>query len=1277
MRKTALTVTLACVAVLAARAWATETEHIGMSVVPAPGKVVVDGKTGDWDLAGGVFACGDAENLRDQLACWFHGMYDKDNLYLLARWVDQTPLNNPGTSKGDYGFAGDCLQVRIITAPGQPDKERTTHITAWQDRDGIDVVDVAYGKQFDQGGMKDAQEKGAVQEFAKNADGKGYVQEMSIPWALLTKGGYVPQPGDELIITVEPNFGTESRMRITLKDIFRPGVVPDRVFTFMSSQCWGTGKLEPKGGLAPRPVRLSDNREFKVHMEGGVPVVDWTGLIRTEELKGFKTVEFTMPEDGLISLHILNGEGQVVRQLLNCAFMTKGKHQVMWDGLTTPNWREPGQPVPPGAYTWRAIWHKGIGLRLKGWACNGGSAPWDGPSGKTNWGGDHGAPVACASDGQKVYLGWSGAEAGKAMVACDADGNVQWRCSRGGMSGAELMAVDAGTVYSQNWDGVLFRVDTERGSFTDWAGSGSTDLGVQAVLGEPPAKDERANCLFARGGKVYVGFRGRNLVVVLDGVSGKAVRRLSVPDPADIEVGGDGKLYVVSQGTSVLAVDTQSGEAKPFIGGLQNASGIAVDNEGKVYVGVRDPDNQVKVYDPAGRLISTIGRKGGRALVGKWEPDGMRFVQGMCVDGKGRLWVMEADMTPKRVSVWDTKTGALYKEFFGPTTYGALGGAISPLDPNVMVGQGCEWVLDPQTGRSRCTCVITRDGMEVSRFGVGNGNRLYLAVAGNWAFNVGPVKIYERVGEADCRLRTVLYHLDEKGQEVGVTGHGVSPNKGRTMVWADENGDGQRQPEEVSGADGIMRLSGWYMGMAPDLTFYSDDRQFTVTGFTKCGAPKYDMTKPVKMPASGLGSADGRLVLQCGDYGVPMSWFNCYDIASGKKMWSYPDNFVGVHGSHLACPPQVGMIRGSYGPCGTAKLPDPVGSVWVIPTNVGEWHMLTGDGFYLARLFQGDPMKVSFPEPAMPGAMLDNVPPGLGGEDFGGSICFAADGNLYLQAGKTGFWNVKVVGLESVKAMKGGKLSISAEDVRTAEKFRGQYLQEAAGTKKLAVKRMTPTFTGNLDADFKGADVISFKKQDSAAVRSAAAWDDKNLYLAWEVRDDTPWVNGANAPEFLYASGDTVDFQLGADQKAPADRAEAVLGDLRLSVGPFQGKPTAVVFRCKSADKKPKIFYSGVVRDGYTMESVVVLDAARVEVKVDAPGKRYVVEAAAPLDALGLKPIEGLRLRGDFGVTHGGPDGRDTVLRTYWNNQATGIVNDEVFELKMEPRNWGELTLEK
>ena len=42
---------------------ATETENLGVQIVPTPGKVTVDGKADDWDLSGGVFACSDVENL--------------------------------------------------------------------------------------------------------------------------------------------------------------------------------------------------------------------------------------------------------------------------------------------------------------------------------------------------------------------------------------------------------------------------------------------------------------------------------------------------------------------------------------------------------------------------------------------------------------------------------------------------------------------------------------------------------------------------------------------------------------------------------------------------------------------------------------------------------------------------------------------------------------------------------------------------------------------------------------------------------------------------------------------------------------------------------------------------------------------------------------------------------------------------------------------------------------------------------------------------------------
>ena len=120
--------TLALVALLDATgsAAATETENHGIAILPAPGKVVVDGKVDDWDLSGGVFACNDVENQRDTFAAWIHAMYDRDALYLLARWRDETPMNNPRERMAGMGFNGDCLQFRIITHPGTPEEHAPT-----------------------------------------------------------------------------------------------------------------------------------------------------------------------------------------------------------------------------------------------------------------------------------------------------------------------------------------------------------------------------------------------------------------------------------------------------------------------------------------------------------------------------------------------------------------------------------------------------------------------------------------------------------------------------------------------------------------------------------------------------------------------------------------------------------------------------------------------------------------------------------------------------------------------------------------------------------------------------------------------------------------------------------------------------------------------------------------------------------------------------------------------------------------------------------------------
>jgi hypothetical protein len=138
-----------------------------------------------------------------------------------------------------------------------------------------------------------------------------------------------------------------------------------------------------------------------------------------------------------------------------------------------------------------------------------------------------------------------------------------------------------------------------------------------------------------------------------------------------------------------------------------------------------------------------------------------------------------------------------------------------------------------------------------------------------------------------------------------------------------------------------------------------------------------------------------------------------------------------------------------------------------------------------------------------------------------------------------------------------------------------------------------------------------------------------------------------------------------------------VLGDLRLSIGNPLGKgPVAVIYRPISEKKQPRTFFSGTVKEGYTVDCMEIIKDAEIKVSVDQVGRAYVVEAKIPLATLGLKPSPGLRLSGDFGATYGNPTGDDTVVRSCWSNQFTDFVADEVWELAVEPKHWGILNFE-
>jgi outer membrane protein assembly factor BamB len=1377
---------------------ATETENQVLRILPAPGKVVVDGKFDDWDLSGGIFACGDVERLREHYGVWLHAMYNTENVYLLARWLDPTPLDNPQSSKGGQGWDGDCLQVRFITGYKTP-HEVVTWLTCWRDRDGIGVIQRESPDTINCNRpcvrlpkLGNALEHGAQQAFTVNADGKGYVQELAIPWKQLVADGKAPAPGSELRITVEPNFTTDAAGRLTIKDLFRAGAIADRVFSFRAYDVWGEGILEKTGHVKPAALRLADERELPVTVVGGVPVVDWRSLITVRQWPGFKTLRFDMPFDGHVSLNLRNKEGVVVRQLLTDHPFTRGSHEVKWDGLPTPYFRTPGEPLPAGDYTWEAIAHPGLKLTLRGWAATAG-IPWEAGPG-TSWGGDHGAPSACTADAEKVYLGWAEAESGKGVVAVDLAGKVVWTIGRGTGGAVDGLAVTGGTLFGIGRGGTpihghdVFRLRTSDGVFENWQGHDSASLAVPDLwkgrpeaatlplhadgievfhdtlyltFGSPSFSAEDVRSWKDFGAKLFEGGlvgdrllgrldeqqrkrlvdfvtgrideeramqgvryqrfdfallaglndlltsadlvpnpptlsaaeralatrrfldkyfgpalvrRRSDLVAVCDARSGKLRKLIGVSMPQAIHAVSDRLLYVLSAGTTVLALNPQTGKTWPVVTNLDNAVGLAVDAAGRIYVGTGEPDHQVKVFTAEGQPAGTIGRKGGRPLLGPWRADGLYAISGLTIDRKNRLWATEADHYPKRVSVWDVATGRPLKELFGSTHYGASGGAVNPRDPNVLVGVDCEWRFDPKTQTHRCTGVFDRGLHGYAVFCTPANGRLYLAVNFEVEHNRHGIRIFERLGEGNYRLRSEV-RPDYKAKT--------------TTFWSDVNGDGKRDADETVTLPMVLVTHGsncWSMNLNPrDFSIFPvvidplDPTKRTVyrlapAGYTACGAPLWDIDGMKRLPyADGkdvngiLPSPDGRLLLVCGD----RTCYRCYETATGRLLWSYPNPFFSVHGSHHAPAPEPGLTRGAYGLIGTFTCPN-TGTVWAINANLGEWYLLTEKGYFLARIFEGDPMQLRWPARPKVGADMTHCPPGGGGEDFGGSVTQAKDGKVYLQTGHTALWNVELGNLDQVRVIGSGSVALAAKDQPLARAEFEKQSQQAVGIRACEVVHLTPTLTGNVPADFRSFRSLEYQKNADAAVRTALAWDDKRLYLGFDVGDNSPWVNGAKDPAQMYVSGDTVDFQLGADSKANAKRTEAVAGDFRISIGNCLGHPTAVLYRKISTEKKPRTFTSGVVQQ-YVMDYVAVLTKARIVVHLRPDKSGYVVEAAIPWKSLGFVPQSDVQYRGDVGVTHGTATGDRTRLRTYWSNQETGLVDDAVFELQMTPKNWGQI----
>ncbi|HON08447.1 MAG TPA: hypothetical protein PLW02_10160, partial [Verrucomicrobiota bacterium] len=457
------------------------------------------------------------------------------------------------------------------------------------------------------------------------------------------------------------------------------------------------------------------------------------------------------------------------------------------------------------------------------------------------------------------------------------------------------------------------------------------------------------------------------------------------------------------------------------------------------------------------------GKIGGRSLVGKYDPDGMFRPFGIAVDKQNRLWVAKFDISPRRISVWDTASGKFLKEYCGSTYYAAEGTRVNPLNPKeaFVLGNSCE--LDWKKGLWRVVGTPWRPTKLVDIPFVNAGSYNVVKYKGRefLIYNNGFLFcVMERSKKGDKPLAALgsIYGLFRNGEEwpdmilkkltanpkqledlkkrypKAFNGMGPSYPEVAFMlgssgvkanfVWIDQNGDGLVQEEElqlfsnqdvgIKNQRGIFHTGGWGYAYGPDLSLYFPmaDQQdgvptikvfhLVIREWNKAGAPVYDFQN---MKVVGQEAVLG--------FGDSFQWVDSQSnvlvghnpmvmiSSDGKTLWQYPNPWPGVHGSHTAPAAKRGRIIGPLYVLGSAQVSRDVGEVFCLAGNLGERYLMTTDGLFLANLF-ADCRSAPDALPDEPRRGMSINSSTAGGESFGGEFFRNPSNGKYYLGGPVG-----------------------------------------------------------------------------------------------------------------------------------------------------------------------------------------------------------------------------------------------------------------------------------
>jgi hypothetical protein len=307
-------------------------------------------------------------------------------------------------------------------------------------------------------------------------------------------------------------------------------------------------------------------------------------------------------------------------------------------------------------------------------------------------------------------------------------------------------------------------------------------------------------------------------------------------------------------------------------------------------------------------------------------------------------------------------------------------------------------------------------------------------------------------------------------------------------------------------------------------------------------------------------------------------------------------------------------------------------------------------------------------------------------ENFNGAMFrHPRTGKTYFLGGDCDQRLWELAGLDSIQRQVVRVKVTDAQAVRAGENAKQNFLaqQTAIGKKTAKIPRLKGAAADGKYDEWGAAQPLTICMEGQRTAQAQLGYDDANLYVRFQVSDESPFLNTPTDQRLLFKSGDSVELNLATDTaKRPVrgqNQQQMRVGDVRLILARTpEGQLVATRYRYVTAEpEKPNAFSVETKSSGKdTLDDVALWNDLPMNAKVEKDG--YVVEAAIPWAELGVAPNSGLALLGDVGVIYGNEGGNKNAIRYLWSDRSpeVSINNDIPSEIRIHPNQWGSWLLE-